>query len=182
MNKKDNKIWNIPVNFYLLGASFMLVMAFTIVGKNIDGMGLKTVFIGSIITTGAAAITPLLSLKFFKLDSYDIKMYSIIVGVALGLLSSFLLVINNNSIEILFNYSSKGLLWVINISLLLFNLATLEIENNEANIRDNAEKIIDLKKVIIERDREILKKNEELAKYIEQEINNKKKGNIKSNE
>jgi hypothetical protein len=180
MKKTSNKIWNFPVSFYLLGASFMLVMAFTIVDKNIDGMSSKIVFVGSIITTGAAAITPLLSLKYFNLKSYNIKMYSVYVGVVLGLISMFLFFINNNGIELLFNYSSKGLLWIVNISLLLFNLAILEIENNDAQMRGNAEKFIEMKKELIERDRELIRKNEEIAKLLEQEI--EKKGHSIDNE
>lgn len=175
LSEKDKmNILNVPAIFYFLGASFMLVMAFTIIGSNIDAMSSKVIFVGSIITTGAAAITPLFSMKILKLNSYKIKMYSITTGLVLGLISIYLFYIDNEIVLILFEYSSKGLLWIINISLLLFNLATLEIENNEEKMKKVSKELNEAKQQLIDRDRELIEKNKKLAEYQQKEIKDKR--------
>lgn len=148
----------------------MLVMTFTVIGSNINAMNSKVVFIGSIITTGAAAITPLFSMKIFNLNSYKIKMYSITIGLVLGLISIYLIYVNNEAIQTLFEYSSKGILWLINTSLLLFNLATVEIENNEEKIKQAAEELYEAKQQILDQNKELIEKNKKLAEYQMKEI------------
>lgn len=177
LSKKEKvDILNIPAVFYLLGASSMLIMAFTIIGSNINAMSSKVIFIGSVITTGAAAITPIFSLKILKLNSYNIKMYSITTGLVLGLISTYLFYIDNELIQSLFEYSSKGLLWIINISLLLFNLATLEIENNEEKMKQVAEELNEARQKLIDKDKELIEKNKKIAEFQKKEID-KKRGN-----
>lgn len=161
---KKFKVTNAPFFIYIIGASVMFLLAFFILGNQIDGMNSKIVFYGSIITTGSAIVTPLFSLKIFKLNSYKVKIYSITFGVILGIVFFYLNESNNSVAVTLFEYSSKGLLWVVNITLLLLNLAYLEIENHELIMKNQAEELLEVKKKLVESE---MKRIESLEKTID---------------
>lgn len=176
--KRDTKGWgvNIPTVFYFLGASFMLIIAFTIVLGNFNGMNSKVIFVGSVITTISAALTPLLSINKFQLSSYQIKMWSIVFGLIFGMVTGYSLYISSQWAMDLFVFSSKGLLWIVNISLLLFNLTTLELENSEAKLRNMAEEFNLVQKKLLDSNKLLLEKNKEIIKLQEQHIRNNRSG------
>ncbi|MNI74074.1 hypothetical protein D3C73_1301370 [compost metagenome] len=134
------------------------------------------IFIGSVITTASASITPLLSINKFSLSSYQIKMWSIVFGLLIGMATGYSLQLSLDWAVELFKYSSKGLLWVINISLLLFSLVALEIEYSETKMKLIAEEINTAKRKLLEKDKLILEKNKEIIELQKQQIENNKGG------
>ncbi|PGO53737.1 hypothetical protein [Priestia megaterium] len=130
MNNKL-KFLSTPAILFSILAIIFAVASFLTLTKSYSGIASKVIFWGSIVTTLAAIIVPLLSLKKLKLDSYKIKLYSLYFGIV-GLLLLLLLDSYGLSMMIeLKSFADKGLIWGLNTALLLFNLTYLEIENND---------------------------------------------------
>lgn len=164
MNKIDNqkfKITNVPAIFLaLLGLMFAVASFFTI-SSEFSRIANSVIFYGSLITTGAAIIVPLLSFKMFGLNSYKIKLYSLYFGILALIILYLGEMLGYEIIHVLKEYSKKGLLWGMNTAILLFNLTYLEIENHGLKNQE----IADLLK----------RKDEEIIEQYEKRISDKKK-------
>lgn len=169
----DNKLkyLSTPAIIFSILAFIFAVASFLTLTRSYSGFAGNVIFWGSIVTTTSAIIVPLLSFKKFKLDSYQIKLYSLITGIVVLLLLIIFDSYNLGIMSELKKFADKGLIWGLNTALLLFNLTYLEIENNdlrnqeimkshlqkEEELRVEKEKLAIEKQKRIEDQRELLK-------------------------
>lgn len=153
MENQKFKVFNTPSVILALFGLLLAVASLLTITPKFSGISSFIIFNGSLITTLAAIVVPLFSIKKFNLDSYKIKIYSLSFGIIFLLTLYILDIIGYETIEILKEYSKKGLLWGMNTALLLFNLTYLEIENH-------GQKHQELTELLKKKDEEIIEQYE----------------------
>ncbi|GAB6412524.1 hypothetical protein bcgnr5382_16660 [Bacillus cereus] len=182
MDNKMKYLSTPAILFSFLGFIFA-VASFLTLTNSFSGIAVNVIFWGSIVTTSAAVIVPLLSFKKFKLDSYRIKLYSLIFGFIIMIMLLILDSYGMGMILELKKFANKGLIWGLNTAILLFNLTYLEIENNdlknqeqiksflkkEEELKEEKRKRAHDKQKLIESQREVLELKREMLKMKKQQ-------------
>lgn len=159
---------------YSIFATIAVGAIVLIVSESKLNIGSNIIFVGSIVTLFATIITPFFSLKSLNFNSYAIKLYSLLFGILGGGVVGWLLYLENPFILDVVEYSKSGLIWGINIALLLIGLVILEVENSEEKIKTFSEDIINEKNINSEKNKVIMDKNKEIIK-MKKEISKKSK-------
>lgn len=183
------KYLSIPAIVFSLLAFIFAIASFLTFSKSYAGVAANIIFWSSIVTTCSAIIAPLLSIKRFNLDSYKVKLYSLLFGIIVLIMLFFLDAYSLGIINELKSFANKGLIWGLNTALLLLNLTYLEIENHDLKnqeiiktllekqeqLKEEKEKRTVDRQKLIESQKEILKLQREL-------LNMKKKEASKGDE
>lgn len=171
MSKKDYRILGFACWIYLVLSLILVVATIIVANSNEWNLGSYTIFIGSIITTVAAILNPMFSLKQFNLPDYKVKVFSLSIGIIIAVIILWLFSQGSTFVTWLLEQSKNGLIWGINTVLLLLNLVALDIKNTENKMNEDKEKILEVKKENLEIKRENLQMKKDKLAMQEQLVN-----------
>lgn len=161
MSKKNYKILGFACWIYLILSLILTLATIVVANSNEWNLGSYTIFIGSIITTVAAILNPVFSLKKFNLPDYKVKVFSLSIGIIIAAIILWLFSQGSTFVTWLLEQSKNGLIWGINTVLLLLNLVALDIKNTENKMNEEKEKILEVKKENLEIKKENLQMKKE---------------------
>lgn len=163
--KKSLKVYTVVTVFFICFGLLFVVLSIMILFNEQRSVDASIMFFASITTTIAA----LLSLIFSSYVSpYKARMWSLFIAVFIGCISVICYWLEISIIKELMLHSKNGFLWGINLSLLLFNAANIEIKKNGEEI----DKISNENQIYMNQSRAA--KEQLLKNYEEQKIKNEK--------
>lgn len=117
IKRVDSQIFLFIIAIILASTSYMLLNA-----EDTNGFGSNFLFYASIFASIVGLTIPILSLKWIKIEVYQINYYSLGVS-CIGTFIIFISSVFNGELHLtLVEFSEKGGLWAVNTALLFFHL------------------------------------------------------------